>query len=66
VDAPPDGSRFSDDHRAIGRGTVPIASAVRLLKRAGVGTFVIETLDPPLESARPLMGMLGRAAVGGA
>jgi sugar phosphate isomerase/epimerase len=64
VDAPPDGSRFDDDHLAIGRGSVPIAAAVRQLTRAGVGLFVIETLDPPLESVRPLWGMLGRAAGG--
>lgn len=66
VDAPPDGSRFGDDHLAIGRGNVPIAAAVHQLKRAGVGTLVIETLDPPLESVRRLMRMLGHAAAGGA
>jgi sugar phosphate isomerase/epimerase len=64
VDEPPDGSRFSDEHLAIGRGNVPIAAAVRLLKRAGVGFLVIETLDPPMQSARPLWRMLGHAAGG--
>jgi sugar phosphate isomerase/epimerase len=62
VEAPPDGSRFSDDHLALGRGNVPIAAAVRQLKRVGVGFLVVETLDPPLESARHLARMLGRAA----
>lgn len=62
VAAPPDGSLFSDDHLAIGRGFVPIAAAVRLLKRVGVGYLVVETLDPPLETARRLVGMLGRTA----
>jgi sugar phosphate isomerase/epimerase len=66
VDAPPDGSRFSDDHLAIGRGNVPIAAAVHQLKRAGVGFLVVETLDPPLESVRRLMRMLGHASGGGA
>jgi len=60
VDAPPDGSRFGDDHSAIGRGGVPIAAAVHQMKRAGVGTLVVETLDPPLESVRRLARMLGR------
>ena len=60
VDAPPDGSRFGDDHFAIGRGGVPIAAAVHQLRRAGVGTLVVETLDPPLESVRRLARMLGR------
>jgi len=62
VAAPPDGSRFSDDHLAIGRGLVPIAAAVRLLKRVGVGFLVVETLDPPLETARRLAHLLGRSA----
>lgn len=66
VDAPPDGSRFGDDHLAIGRGNVPIAAAVHQLKRAGVGFLVVETLDPPLESVRRLMRMLGHAAAAGA
>jgi sugar phosphate isomerase/epimerase len=64
VAAPPDGSRFSDDHLALGRGNVPIAAAVHQLKRAGVGFLVVETLDPPLESVRRLTRMLGRAAAG--
>jgi len=64
VDAPPDGSQFADEHLAIGRGNVPIAAAVRLLKRAGVRFLVIETLDPPLESARRLWGMLGHSPGG--
>jgi sugar phosphate isomerase/epimerase len=66
VDGPPEGSRFSDDHLAIGRGRVPIAAAVHQLKRTGVRFLVIETLDPPLESARRLSRMLGHAAGGGA
>ncbi len=61
VDAPPDGSRFGDDHLAVGRGRVPIAAAVHLLARAGVATLVVETLDPPLESVRRLAAMLGPA-----
>jgi sugar phosphate isomerase/epimerase len=61
VAAPPDGSRFGDDHLAIGRGSVPIASAVHELKRTGVGLLVVETLDPPLESVSRLARMLGRA-----
>ena len=65
VDAPPDGSRFVDDHLALGRGTIPIAAAVGQLKRAGVGILVIETRDPPLESVRRLMRMLGHAPVRG-
>ena len=60
VDAPPAGSRFGDDHFAIGRGGVPIAAAVHQMRRAGVGTLVVETLDPPLESVRRLARMLGR------
>jgi sugar phosphate isomerase/epimerase len=64
VDAPPEGSRFVDDHLALGRGTIPIAAAVGQLKRAGVGILVIETRDPPLESVRRLMRMLGLASVG--
>ncbi len=62
VDAPPDGSRFGDDHLELGRGVIPIAAAVRQLKRVGVGFLVVETVDPPLESARHLARMLGRAA----
>ncbi|OHD75068.1 MAG: hypothetical protein A2177_09990 [Spirochaetes bacterium RBG_13_68_11] len=65
VDAPPDGSRFGDDHLAIGRGNVPIAAAVHQLKRAGVGFLVVETLDPPLESVRRLNRMLGHAVGAG-
>jgi sugar phosphate isomerase/epimerase len=64
VDAPPDGSRFSDEHLAIGRGSVPIAAAVLELKRAGAGCLVVETVDPPLESARRLMRILGLAPGG--
>ena len=64
VDAPPDGSRFSDDHLEVGRGTVPIAAAVHQLKRAGVGFLVIETLDPPLASVRRVLAMLGHAGGG--
>jgi sugar phosphate isomerase/epimerase len=64
VDAPPEGSRFVDDHLALGRGTIPIAAAVQQLKRAGVGILVVETRDPPLESVRRLMRMLGHASVG--
>jgi len=64
VDAPPDGSRFSDEHLGIGRGEVPVAAAVRLLKRAGVPFLVVETLDPPMESVRRLWAMLGHAAGG--
>ncbi len=66
VGGPPTGSRFSDEHLALGRGVVPIAAAVSHLKRAGVGVLVVETRDPPLASARRLMRMLGYAAVGGA
>jgi sugar phosphate isomerase/epimerase len=65
VDAPPAGSRFGDDHFAIGRGGVPIAAAVHQMKRAGVGTLVVETLDPPLESVHRLARMLGRSTAGG-
>jgi sugar phosphate isomerase/epimerase len=64
VDAPPDGSYLGDDHLAIGRGRVPVAAAVQLLARAGVGSLVVETHDPPLESVRRLAAMVGRAGSG--
>ena len=66
MDAPPAGSRFGDEHLALGRGTIPIAAAVSHLKRVAVGILVVETRDPPLESVRRLMRMLGRSGAAGA